>query len=252
MKVLLLEDEFHAAQFLRQSILELDSTIEVLASLESVADAIDWLNAHPMPDLFFMDIHLADDLSFELFRKVKITAPVIFTTAYDQYAIRAFKYNGIDYLLKPIQQADLKRALDKVKQFTHQPQLNLEEIALLVSAAKEKKVFRERFLIPQGEQLKLIATTQVAWIESKAGVSTLATKDGKKMVIDFTLDQLEEELDPKLFFRINRSLVVALDSIKKINQWFTRRYKLEVQPATTEEVIVSRERVNDFNKWLEG
>jgi two-component system response regulator LytT len=252
MKVLLLEDEFHAAQFLRQSILAVDSRIEVLASLESVADAVEWLKANPMPDLFFMDIHLADDLSFEVFRKVRITAPVVFTTAYDQYAIRAFKYNGIDYLLKPIQQTELKQAIDKAKQFTQQPQLNLDEIALLVSAAKEKKVFRERFLVPQGEQLKLIATSQVAWIESKGGVSTLATKDGKKMVIDFTLDQLEEELDPKLFFRINRSLLVGLDSIKKINQWFTRRYKLEVQPPTEEEVIVSRERVGDFNKWLEG
>jgi DNA-binding LytR/AlgR family response regulator len=154
--------------------------------------------------------------------------------------------------LKPISSTDLKLAIEKLKNFRQQPQLNLEDIALLVASTKEKKVYRERFLLPVGDQLKLVPSADIAWIASKSGITTLATKDGKKLGIDFTLEQLEDELNPKQFFRINRSLLVALDSIKKINQWFSRRYKLEVSPPTDEEVIVSRERVGDFNTWLEG
>ncbi|MBX7180861.1 MAG: LytTR family DNA-binding domain-containing protein [Bacteroidia bacterium] len=252
MKALVLEDEFHAAQFLKKSLMQLGMGVEVLACLESVEDAVQWFSSNPMPDVVFMDIHLADDLSFEVFNKVNVTAPVIFTTAYDQYAIRAFKCNGFDYLLKPIQIMDLEKALQKVIHYSLTPTLRMEEIALLIAGSKEKKVFRERFLIPVGDQLKLITSKELSWIESKSGITTLATKDGKKLIIDFTLDQLEDELNPAHFFRINRSLLVGLDSIQKINQWFTRRYKLEVNPPPDGEVIVSRERVSDFNKWLEG
>ena len=251
MNALIIEDEFHAAELLKSSIAKLDRSIRILSTIESVSDAVQWLKTNPAPDLIFMDIHLADDLSFEIFKQVKVTSPVIFTTAYDQYAIRAFKFNGIDYLLKPISMQDLEVALGRAKQNNNSIELRAEEIQLLLSAAKEKKVYRERFLIPTGDQLKLIPTSDVAWFSSKSGVTTMATKSGQLIIISYTIEQLEEELNPDLFFRINRGMLIEINSIKKINQWFTRRYKLEVTPPAEEEIIVSRERVADFNAWLD-
>lgn len=248
MKVLIIEDESFAADKLERQLLQLDNTIEVCNKIESVNSAIKWLNQNQV-DLIFLDIHLSDGLSFHIFEEIEVTVPIIFTTAYDQYAIQAFKVNSIDYLLKPIKKNDLAISLDKYDKLHGQKELP-DYKTLLNSLAKNHKVYQQRFMVVVGEKILTVPSGEVAYFFAEEKYVFLVHKNGERYLIDFTLDKLDNLLDPKLFFRINRQIIVQIDAIHSMKDWFKRRIKLELNPAFDKEAIVSRERIKDFKIWL--
>ncbi len=246
MKVVIIEDEFFSAEKLSYLLQKIDADIEVLAILPSVESSLTWFRNHPEPDLIFSDIQLEDKESFELFRQLPIEAPIIYTTAYDHYALQAFKQNSIDYLLKPIDPEELRAAL---KKYENQAYRMLKK-GLRFGQEKPKEEFKERFLVKKGNHLAVIKTSEVAYFKSEEKLSFLVTVDNHKYVIDPTLDQLTEQVDPRKFNRISRNRLVSLDCIRKIHPHFNGRLKLELDPPEEEEVFVSRERVQAFKDWL--
>lgn len=249
MNVVIIEDENHAAEKLERQLKELDSSIQVLAKIESVKNAAKWLKENKA-DLIFLDIHLSDGLCFRIFDEVEIKTPIIFTTAYDQYAIQAFKVNSVDYLLKPINKFDLAQSYEKFREY-HQKESAVDYSSLreMISDMREKK-FQKRFLVVQGDSIKTVLVDNVAYFFAEGKYAFLVEKGGERFLIDNTLEQLTAVLDPIEFFRINRQVIVHLDSIKKMNTWFSRRIKLELIPPFEKETIVSTERVKDFKEWL--
>ncbi len=246
MKVVIIEDEFFSAEKLSYLLQKIDADIEVLAILPSVESCLTWFRNHPEPDLIFSDIQLEDKESFELFRQLPIEAPIIYTTAYDHYALQAFKQNSIDYLLKPIDPEELRAAL---KKYENQAYRMLKK-GLRFEREKPKEEFKERFLVKKGSGLAVVKTSEVAYFKSEEKLSFLVTVDNHKYVIDPTLDQLTEQVDPRKFNRISRNRLVSLDCIRKIHPHFNGRLKLELDPPEEEEVFVSRERVQAFKDWL--
>lgn len=246
MQVLIIEDEPPAADRLKEMILSYDPDIEIVGTLDSVDSAVKWFEKHTHPQLVFMDIQLADGISFEIFDKVELKCPVIFTTAYDQYAVKAFKVNSLDYLLKPIEAEELANAFQKHK--NTQSSTPPIDIASMMAALKPKG--QERFMVKVGEQFKYILTENIRFFMAEAGMVLLVTHSGQQLPVDFNLDQIEQRLNPRQFFRINRKFLVRLESIQKIHTYFNSRLKLELQPAPDKEVIVSRERVSAFKNWL--
>lgn len=249
MKVLLLEDEIPAAKRMVSLIHELEPTWEIASTIDEINLAAKWLKENPMPDLIFMDIQLADGHSFTLFEKVNINVPVIFATAFDQYAIEAFKVNGLDYLLKPIAKEELQRSINRFKDLKNSSSISQEVIDSILT--KNQKTYKERFLIKSGEQLNFVRISEVAYFISSSSYSFLVTKSGNRYILDQTMDQIQESLNPSLFFRINRKQIVCLDCIAKISAHFNSRLKLELNPSENSEVIVSRNRVADFKVWLD-
>ncbi|MFT2009831.1 LytR/AlgR family response regulator transcription factor [Pontibacter sp. 13R65] len=254
MKVVILEDESLAAEKLSKMLLTYDNQIQVLTTLTSVEDAVEWLQANPSPDLLLVDIHLDDGLSFEIFQQVKVQSPVIFTTAYDQYAIRAFQVHSIDYLLKPVQYEKLAQSLDKLKNLQESfqepaPQLHIEEIVKLLRA--DNNTYKSRFLVKAGNRIRAIKTTEIAYIYADQKLNLLVTHDGHKYPLDYSLDDLNLMLDPQYFFRVNRQLITHIDSAVEIHPYFKGRLKLELQPALDMEVIISSERTPLFKAWLD-
>lgn len=252
MKVVIIEDENFAALRLRKMILDYNPEIEIVAELESVAESVEWFKTHAEPDLIFLDIHLEDDLSFAIFDQINISSSVIFTTAFDEYAIKAFKLKSIDYLLKPIVHEELAAALKKYEQFTGL-QKNTPDLQSLYSMiiSKEKK-YRERFTISVGSKIKMIEVNDIAFLFSLEKGVYLRTNNGNTYNIDFTLDKLGEMLDPAKFFRINRKYIVNISAIQNMVAWSRSRVKLELKPAPDDEfeTIVSIDRSADFKKWL--
>ncbi|MFO7574298.1 MAG: LytTR family DNA-binding domain-containing protein [Bacteroidales bacterium] len=251
MKVVIVEDESFAVLRLKKMINEYDPDIEVVAELESVAESVAWFRANKEPDLIFLDIHLEDDLSFAIFEKVQISCPIIFTTAFDEYAIKAFKLKSIDYLLKPIVQEELAAALKKYREMTATAKQgnNLESLyQMLVSKVPE---YRERFSVSYGAKIKTISIDQIAYFASEEGFTFayLATKGSYP--IDVSLDKLMEEVDPARFFRINRKILLGIDGIADIHVYPKSRLKLDLNPKFHEEVFVSLDRVTSFKKWLD-
>ncbi len=249
MKVVIIEDEELAARRLETLIKECAPDSEVVARLESVEDAIAWFRGNPAPDLIFLDIHLEDDLSFTIFEKVKVESPIIFTTAYDEYAIRAFKMRSIDYLLKPIVKEELAHSLEKFREFTsvrHQP--DMEALFRLITTGAP--AYKERFSITVGQKIKSYSTDDIAWFYSEEGISFMVVNDNHQYPIDFSLDDLTVQLNPKEFFRINRQFLVKLKSIKNVHIYPKSRLKLELLPAADREVFVSRDKVTRFKEWL--
>jgi DNA-binding LytR/AlgR family response regulator len=246
MKVVIIEDEFFSAEKLSLQLQQIDPSIEVLAILPSVESGLKWFRNNPEPDLIFSDIQLEDKESFELFRQLPIEAPIIYTTAYSQYAIQAFKQNSVDYLLKPIDVDELRAALKKYENQTYR----LLKKGLRFSMDKPKEDFKERFLVKKGNSLTVVRTADIAYFKSEQKLSFLVTFDNHKYIIESTLDQLTEQVDPKRFNRISRSRLISLDCIRKIHPHFNGRLKLELQPPEEEEVFVSRERVQSFKDWL--
>lgn len=251
MKLLLIEDEIPAAERLKQLILESEPSAEIVDVIDSVEDAITWLQAPKEIDAVFMDIHLADGESFQIFKEVDIQVPVIFSTAYDQYAIRAFKVNGLDYLLKPVDKAELKNALDKVKR-QGKNAININEAIKELKIDLQKKTYKERFLVKIGDQLNFVKVENIAYFMSEEGATFIVTKDQHRFLLDYTLDELSEILNPASFFRINRKFYIHLDAIHKMVSYKNSRLKIDLIPSANTEVIVSRERVSDFKHWLEG
>ena len=252
MKTLIIEDEQPAAKRLAKLLAEHCPECEIVETIDSVEAAVKWLRHFPRPDLVFMDIQLADGLSFDIFLKADVEAPVIFTTAFDQYTLRAFKVNSVDYLLKPIDPAELKLAIEKYRKFyrreANYDRSSLEEVLRTVIAQQS---FKERFLVKTGQQLAYVQAAEIAYFFSEDGITFAQCLDGKKHIIENTLDQLSGVLDPKDFFRVNRQLFVHLQAIKKISTWFNSRLKLELAPSNDLNLVVSRERVSAFKAWLD-
>lgn len=251
MKVVIIEDEPLAAEKLVRYLLKYNGSIEILKTLSSLKDAIPWIAEHKTSvDLFFMDVQLSDGLSFEIFSEVAINKPIIFTTAFDEFAVDAFKVNSIDYLLKPITFTALSQALKKLnnlqKQFS-----NIEQNSPLLKQLTQKS-FKNRFLVKVGNHIRSIPVADIATFLAEGRDVSLFTTEGKEYLIDYKLEALEELLNPKLFFRVNRGFVVSLKSIADVTVYSNRRLKLVLNPKIEKDIVVSREKVNAFKQWFEG
>ena len=249
MKAVIIEDESLAAQALQKLIGEVSPETEIIAMLESIEDSVDWLATHPMPDVLFMDIHLADGSSFAIFEQVEVTCPIIFTTAYDEYALKAFEVNSIDFLLKPINKEDLQRALNKYKVFTT-PVDNKEHIEALMTQLGGKKKYKSCFLIPERDKLIPLATNNIACIYIDLKTVKAISMDKHVFYMSQTLDDLMNQLDPEVFFRANRQFIVSRGAIKDISIWFGNKLSLNLVVDVPEKIIVSKARVGEFKNWF--
>lgn len=253
-RILIIEDEMPNAQRLQRLILKLKPNTTIVSVEDSIVSSIAWLQHHSMPDLIMMDVRLADGLSFEIFKKIEITCPVIFTTAYDEYAVQAFKYNSIDYLLKPIQENELEQALDKLeKQISSAVKSNSDIVLLqdLITQLQQDKGFRTRFLIPFRDGFTSLSVDEIAYFYSDLGGNKAMLLEGKTMPISQTLETLEKQLDPKCFFRANRQYILHINSIKTIQNSFNGKLNVELKQPTNDEVIISREKAGIFKDWLD-
>jgi len=248
MKVLILEDETRAANHLERLLAKVAPTILVIAKLESVRDGVKYLQTNPEPDLIFSDIQLADGLSFEIYSQVAVRCPIIFTTAYDHYAIEAFKTNGIDYLLKPIEEERLLKAIEKARHFS--PGLVLEKL-LTMNKPTSEKTYKSRFMVKVGDKIKSVPVEEILVFYSQEKASFIRTSDAHTYCIDYALDQLEPMLDPEKYFRINRKYIVSIDACTNILAWTNSRLRLKIDGIDDSDIIVARERVVEFKNWLD-
>lgn len=252
MKVLIVEDEELAVKKLRKTLAGVDENIDVVGMTDSIKSTVEWLLLNPQPDLILMDIELADGQSFEIFNLTEVKSPVIFTTSYDEFALKAFKVNSVDYLLKPIQQEELQVALTKFKKlkFASQPDLSIDNLVKELQQKLQPKEFRKRFLVKHAQKLVSIEVDEIAYFYSDGRLNFFKTEDNKKFVVDYTMDELEEMLDPKKYFRISRSFYVSVNCIDKIEDYFGNRLILQLRPVVDKEALVSREKVTEFKKWM--
>ena len=252
MKVVIIEDEAFAALRLKKMIHEYNPEIRIVAELESVAESVKWFRNNPEPDLIFLDIHLEDDLSFAIFEQVDISSPVIFTTAFDEYAIKAFKLKSIDYLLKPIVHEELASALKKYEQFSglHRNPTDLQSLYNLITSNDKK--YRERFSVTVGTKIRIVEVSEIAYVFVMDKGVYLRTHQGNTYLIDFTLDKIEMMLNPSEFFRINRKYIVSISAIANMVAYSRGRVKLELKPKADQEfdTIVSIDRSGEFKNWL--
>jgi len=247
MKVIILEDEKRAAHLLERLLAKIAPHMSVVAKLESIRDGVKYLQNNPEPDLIFSDIQLADGLSFEIYNQVSVSCPIIFTTAYDHYAIEAFKTNGIDYLLKPIEEERLTQAIEKAKHFS--PGLALEKLLSVTNQASAKS-YKSRFMVKVGDKIKSIPVEEIMVFYSQKA-SFILTVDKHTYCIDYTLDQLEPMLDPETYFRINRKYIVSINACTHILAWSNSRLRLKIEGTDDPDIIVARERVQEFKNWLD-
>lgn len=250
MKILIIEDEQAAVRRLQKLLNDIDPAHEIVDSLSSIDSTVEWLRTHSSPDVILLDIHLADGSSFEVFEKVDITAPVIFVTAYDEYALKAFKVNAIDYLLKPIKQNELENALQKISKKSVGGNEGTDLIQRLYEAGFIHKT--KRLLVRMGQSIKLIDLDTVAYFYSKDKISFAVLPGNKRYPLDQSLDQIEHMIDPLHYFRINRQFIVKMGSIDEMVTYSKSRVKLKLSPPTEEDTIVSKERSPEFKKWLIG
>ena len=250
MRVVIVEDEKPAARRLQRMLAELGLSADVM--LHSVEESVNWFSKNEHPDLLFLDVQLADGLSFEIFEEVTINSPIIFTTAYDEYALRAFKLNSVDYLLKPIDQDELEAAIEKYKSWGNssaEPVVDLQALQNLISP--DKKVYKRRFTTKIGQHLKMIPVETIECFYSENKATHIFTVDGRSYLIDETLEQLEDKLNPETFFRVSRKYYVNINAIKDIISYTNSRLKIILNHYSESEIIVSRERVKEFKNWLE-
>ncbi len=263
MNILIIEDEEATARKLQRLLAQVASTDTVVGQLASVEQSVEWLRTHPMPELILMDIELADGQSFEIFNQVAVTCPVIFTTAYDEFALKAFKVNSIDYLLKPVREDDLRSALAKLEalkqSLTPNFQTSLANLLLQLnpsvatqagSSPAEPRPERTRFLIKQGQRLFSVPTEDISYFFTRSKIVFLKAHDGQEWMIDYTMDELESMLGSRRFFRLNRQVIAELRAIDKVHLYFNGKLKVSLQPTFAEEVLVSREKAGDFKRWL--
>lgn len=252
MKVLIVEDEDLAVKKLQKTLAAVDDSIQVAGTTDSIKSTVEWLQQHPQPDLILMDIELADGQSFEIFNLTDVKSPVIFTTSYDEYALKAFKVNSVDYLLKPIQQDELDAALKKYRKLKadSKADLSIDNLVRELQQKLQPKEFRKRFLVKHAQRLVSIEIEEISYFYSDGRLNFFKTADNRKFVVDYTMDELEEMLDPERYFRISRSFYVSVNSIEKIEDYFGNRLILQLKPAVDKEALVSREKVSDFKKWM--
>ena len=251
MKVVVIEDEKLSAEHLIHMLGKIDASIEVLGVFDSVKRSVEFFNTEPQVDLLFVDIHIADGNSFDIFQKVLIEKPVIFTTAFQEYAIKAFKLNSIDYLLKPIGIEELRTAISKFKKWNGDNSKRTKEVLESLSHSGIEKEYKNRFLVKMGDTITSLKIDEIAHFIAEDGVVMLATKSGKRFSIDYTLDQLEQMIDKKIFFRINRKVLIHIDQVQKVNAYFNSPLKISNQFIDGDDGIVSRERVGEFKLWLD-
>lgn len=257
MQTIIIEDEKPAARRLKRMLEKLN--VQVGETLHSVEESLEWFSKNTHPDLIFLDIQLNDGLSFEIFQSIQIHSAIVFTTAYDEYALQAFKLNSIDYLLKPIDEDELKTAVDKYKnlklafgsQNMQSPlQINFEDIKKLLVHPMERE-YKKRFTVKVGQHLKMIAIDEIECFYSENKGTYLHTVDGRNYLLDQTLEQLENELAPREFFRVNRKFFISINAIKDIIAYSNSRLKVVLISYKEDEIIVARERVKDFKDWLD-
>ncbi len=249
MKSIIIEDELPQAQQLQFLLLEIDQNIEVETIISSVSEATEYLSANRV-DLIFLDIHLSDGLCFEIFEKVNITCPVIFTTAYDKYAIQAFKHNGIDYILKPVSKEELAKSIAKFKSLTSS---SIDYASLMNSIkllAAKSSTYKKRFISQAGNKLRIITDNDIAYFYAFEGGVFIRTRKNENLLIDETLENIEKEIDPYDFFRLNRKIIAQVSSIKEMIPYSKSRLKIELTPGFTEDVIVSYNNVRNFMMWI--
>lgn len=252
MEIVIIEDEELAVDILADTILELRPESKISKSLSSIKEAVKWFETNPPPDLIFCDIHLPDGKSFEIFKRVEIKSPVIFTTAYDQYAIEAFKVNSIDYLLKPVRKEEVEKALIKYEELQKdQLLMKLENMQQLLGGMSKPKTFRKRFVVKQGQNMKTVPSEEVAGFLAEEGLVFLYNFTGQRFIANYTLDQLEEELEESRFFRVNRKFIVNIDAIEQVKPYFSSRLIIKSKAPLNFEQIVSTNRVANFKKWLD-
>ncbi|GEN66698.1 MULTISPECIES: LytR/AlgR family response regulator transcription factor [Chryseobacterium] len=249
-KILIIEDEKPNADRLKRLLLKLRPHAEIVSVEDSIISAVNWLENNAAPDMIMMDVRLADGLSFEIFNKFDIRSPVIFTTAYDEYAVQAFKYNSIDYLLKPIEEEELELALRRYETF-------IETVPFVGTAIEgllnyiQPKDYRKRFLIPHRDGYKTVLSEDVLYFYTELGISKAMLNTGSVENVPQTLEELEKQLDPKFFFRANRQFIIHIDSVKQIFNHFNGKLKLELRKQPEIEVVVSREKASAFKSWLD-
>lgn len=278
MTILIIEDEEPTARKLQRLLVDIEPAIRVVGMTVSVDESVEWLQTNPQPDLIFMDIELADGQSFDIFNQVTVTSPVIFTTAYDEYAIKAFKVNSIDYLLKPVKEAELRQALAKLQslrqilsgmqgaggaeQGVKGFEASLENLLKYLQTStlpttlspvprpQPPAPFKDRFLIKQGQRLVSVRVEEIAYFFSRNKLTFIKTHDDHEWLLDFTLDDLVQLLDPRYFFRLNRQVIADLKAVHKVHLYFNGKLKINLQPVFEEEVVVSREKAGELKRWL--
>jgi DNA-binding LytR/AlgR family response regulator len=252
MKILIIEDEKLAAERLQKMLSELPITIEVVGIVRSIDKGKTWLKENSLPDLILSDIQLLDGLSFEIFKANPVSCPVVFTTAFDQYALQAFEVNGLDYILKPIQSEKLQLALEKAQKSTKPTLISTEDLDTLADMIENrKKKYKSRFLVKLGQKIKSIPVEQIAYFFTDNKLTFLMTSNKEKFPLDNSLDELETLLDPELFFRANRKYMITLDAVKEIHPYFKGRILIELLPEVEEDIVVSSEKTPSMKAWLD-
>ncbi|MGL1887129.1 MAG: LytTR family DNA-binding domain-containing protein [Reichenbachiella sp.] len=258
MKVLIIEDERFAQEELKRLLVLSSFDVEVIDCFESIEESVEWFNENQEPDLAFMDIQLSDGISFEIFQKVKVSCPIIFTTAFDNYALKAFKVNSIDYLLKPIEKEGLEAALKKYVELQgkeEEPDSNLalsnDQVEQLMKLADDQKEYKKRFIIKTGDKIRHVAVEDIAYFYAEDDYTYLVAKEGAKFIISFKLDELVKLLDPNDFFRLSRKYIANIHSINLVNKYFNSRLEVILEPETKDQLLISRVRVPEFMEWLE-
>ena len=250
MQVIIIEDELPAANRLTKLLRNINDEIEVVHRLDSVESSVKFLPTVENVDLIFMDIQLADGLSFDIFQQITINVPVIFTTAFDQYTLKAFKVNSIDYLLKPIEEKELAQAVEKYQQLYSKKDNSFSDRIVKLLKEMNSATYKERLLIKKGQQLSYLKTTDTAYCYADGKLCYAVDFSRNKYLLESNLTQLEEQLQPNKFYRINRQLLINIEAVKKVHTWVGGRLKLELMPPSDADTMVSRERVNGFKEWL--
>jgi two-component system, LytTR family, response regulator LytT len=250
MDILIVEDEEQALNRLQKIIAEVVPDAIIIGNTASVQETIQWFEGNAMPDLVFMDIQLADGNSFQLFSKIKISCPVIFTTAYENYALQAFKVNSVDYLLKPIDKNDVKRAIDKLKLLQASGLSIIDYAGILKTIQPPPKKYKDRFIIKIGDTIKSLSIGDIAYFYTENKANFVCTNEGKRYPVDFNLDQAEQMLNPKNFFRINRQFIIGHHAIEEMKAHTRSRIIIKLKPACKLETVVAIDRAIDFRNWL--
>lgn len=248
--VLIVEDEKPNSDRLQRLLLSIRPNVEIVSVEDSISSTVNWLKNNEHPDIIFMDVRLSDGLSFEIFNKVEFNSPIIFTTAYDEYAVRAFKYNSIDYLLKPIEEDMLDQSLKKYENFIEMVPFVNSAIEGLINYIQTKE-YRKRFLLSYRDGYKTILTQDILYFYTENGISKGVLLNGQTEIIPQTLEELEKQLDPTQFFRANRQFIVHIDSVQQMSNYFNGKLKIELKKAPEIEVIVSREKSSLFKSWMD-
>lgn len=250
MHVLIIEDEESAFENLKRILLEIDPTIHIVFWLQSVEQSIHWFKTNESPDLIFLDIQLSDDVSFKIFESIEITSPVVFTTAFDEYAIKAFELNSIDYILKPISRNSIEKSITKYKSHINRSTISYTSFIQNLKSVSINPTYKERFLVNKADELLIVPAANIAYF-FKDKETYIVLKNGDRYVIKFTLDELIHLLDPIQFYRINRQMIVSINAISKITLWFKGKLKLRLIPEFDAPIFVSREGAAKFKAWME-